>query len=128
MMGGADINLPNFLTHDLDKIECDCHLGGDLSGAIAVQVDYTSPELRSQIHIEVVNWGLLAAVLFVMLLFRESHRLASAYGLAVTGTMALTGVLMTAIFVCRHRYGHAALVWGITLLDFAFLGASLSKL
>ncbi len=94
----------------------------------AMKVDYTSPELRSQIYIDIVNWGLLAAVLFVMLIFRESHRLASAYGLAVTGTMALTGVLMTAIFVRRHRYGHAALAWGITLLDLAFLGASLSKL
>ncbi|MEN6340966.1 MAG: KUP/HAK/KT family potassium transporter [Methanospirillum sp.] len=94
----------------------------------AMKVDYTSPELRSQIYIDVVNWGLLAAVLFVILLFRESERLASAYGLAVTGTMALTGVLMTAIFLRRHRYGHAALAWAITLLDLAFLGASLSKL
>ena len=42
--------------------------------------------------------------------------------------MALTGILMTAIFVRRRRYGHAALAWGITLLDLAFLGASLSKL
>ena len=42
--------------------------------------------------------------------------------------MALTGILITAIFVHRHRYGHAALAWAITLLDLAFLGASLSKL
>ena len=94
----------------------------------AMKVDYTSPELRSQIYIDIVNWALLGAVLFVMLLFRESRHLASAYGLAVTGTMALTGVLITAIFVRRHRYGHAALAWAITLLDLAFLGASLSKL
>ncbi|MEN6516668.1 MAG: KUP/HAK/KT family potassium transporter [Methanospirillum sp.] len=94
----------------------------------AMKVDYTSPDLRSQIYIDIVNWGLLGAVLFVMLLFRESRHLASAYGLAVTGTMALTGVLMTVIFVRRHRYGHAALAWGITLLDVAFLGASMSKL
>jgi KUP system potassium uptake protein len=94
----------------------------------AMKVDYTSPELRSQIYIDIVNWALLAAVLFVIVLFRESRHLASAYGLAVTGTMALTGVLITAIFVRRHRYGHAALAWAITLLDLAFLGASLSKL
>ncbi len=42
--------------------------------------------------------------------------------------MALTGVLITAIFVHRRRFGHAALAWSITLLDLAFLGASLSKL
>ncbi|MEN6518678.1 MAG: KUP/HAK/KT family potassium transporter [Methanospirillum sp.] len=94
----------------------------------AMKVDYTSPELRSQIYIDIVNWALLAAVLFVMLLFRESRHLASAYGLAVTGTMALTGVLITAIFVHRGRFGHAALAWAVTLLDLAFLGASLSKL
>jgi KUP system potassium uptake protein len=35
-----------------------------------------------------------------MVEFRESHRLAAAYGLAVTGTMALTGIMMTAIFHC----------------------------
>ncbi len=94
----------------------------------AMKVDYTSPELRSQIYIDIVNWALLAAVLFVIVLFRESRHLASAYGLAVTGTMALTGVLITAIFVHRGRFGHAALAWAITLLDLAFLGASLSKL
>jgi KUP system potassium uptake protein len=93
-----------------------------------MRVDYTSPELRSQIYIDVANWALLGAVLLVMLLFRESHRLASAYGLAVTGTMAVTGVLMTAIFARRGQYGRAVIAWGVTLIDLAFLGASLSKL
>ena len=93
----------------------------------ALKVDYTSATLRSQIYIDSVNWMLLGAVLFVMILFRESRHLASAYGLAVTGTMALTGILITTIFLRRHRYGHAALAWGITLVDFLLLGASLSK-
>lgn len=93
-----------------------------------LKVEYTSSALRSQIYIPSVNWMLLLAVLFVMLLFRESRHLASAYGLAVTGTMVLTGILITGIFLRRHRYGHAALAWSIALLDFIFLGASLSKL
>jgi KUP system potassium uptake protein len=94
----------------------------------ALKIEYTSTELRSQIYIDIVNWALLAAVLLVMFIFRESANLASAYGLAVTGTMSLTGLLMTIIFVRRHRYGHAALAWGITLVDLVYLGSTLSKL
>jgi KUP system potassium uptake protein len=93
-----------------------------------LKVEYTSTALRSQIYINSVNWMLLFAVLFVMLFFRESRHLASAYGLAVTGTMVISGILITGIFLYRHRYGHAALAWGITLIDFLFLGASQSKL
>ena len=93
-----------------------------------MRVDYTSPDLRSQIYIDVVNWGLLAAVLFVILLFRESANLASAYGLAVTGTMTLTGVLITVIFSFRGQFGRAGLAGAVTLVDIAFLGASTSKL
>jgi hypothetical protein len=47
------------------------------------------------IYIGFVNWFLMLAVLFIMFQFRESSRLAAAYGLAVTGTMTLTGVMMT---------------------------------
>jgi len=63
------------------------------------KVNYTSPELRAQIYIGLVNWFLLASVLFIMYEFKESHRLAAAYGLAVTGTMTLTGIMMTGIFI-----------------------------
>ncbi|MEK7274943.1 MAG: KUP/HAK/KT family potassium transporter, partial [Candidatus Desantisbacteria bacterium] len=56
-----------------------------------LKVDYTSAKLRSQVYIGFVNWFLLAAVLFIMYEFKESHRLSAAYGLAVTGTMTLTG-------------------------------------
>jgi KUP system potassium uptake protein len=42
------------------------------------RVEYTSKELRSQIYIGFVNWFLLLSVLFIMLQFRESTRLAAA--------------------------------------------------
>src|SRR4030043_1386625 len=58
------------------------------------KVDYTSVERKSQIYIGSVNWFLLAAVIFIMMEFKESSRLAAAYGLAVTGTMVLTGIFM----------------------------------
>ena len=93
-----------------------------------LKVEYTSSALRSQIYIDAVNWMLLVCVLFVMFLFGESARLASAYGLAVTGTMALTGVLITVIFLHRRRWSLATLAGGIAIVDAAFLCASLTKL
>ncbi|MEK7812291.1 MAG: KUP/HAK/KT family potassium transporter, partial [Candidatus Desantisbacteria bacterium] len=43
-----------------------------------LKVDYTSAKLKSQVYIGVVNWFLLAAVLFIMYEFKESHRLSAA--------------------------------------------------
>ena len=84
------------------------------------KVDYTSEERKSQIYISSVNWFLLACVLFIMIYFRESSRLAAAYGLAVTGTMTLTAILMAWIF-----YLKAVLV---TFVDAAYLIATFYKI
>jgi len=73
------------------------------------KVDYTSEERHSQIYIGFVNWFLLFSVLFIIMQFRESSRLAAAYGLAVTGTMTLTGIFMTWIFYLKRKFGRAAL-------------------
>ncbi len=85
------------------------------------KVDYTSAELRSQIYIGAVNWFLLLAVLFIMFEFKESHRLAAAYGLAVTGTMTLTGIMMTWIFYLRGKISLAIISLFVTLVDIIFL-------
>jgi KUP system potassium uptake protein len=55
-----------------------------------MKIKYTSTELRSQIYLPAANWLLLLAVLFMILLFRESANLAAAYGLAVTATMFIS--------------------------------------
>ena len=57
------------------------------------KVDYTSKELHSQIYINSVNWALFVAVVLVICGFGESHKLAAAYGLAVTGTMCYSPLL-----------------------------------
>ena len=85
------------------------------------KVDYTSAELRSQIYIGAVNWFLLLAVLFIMFEFRESHRLAAAYGLAVTGTMTLTGIMMTWIFYLRRKISLTIISLFVTIVDIIFL-------
>ena len=64
---------------------------------------YTLRHRSSQIYIPSVNWFLLVSVLVIMFEFRESHRLAAAYGLAVTGTMTLTGIMMTWIFYLKSQ-------------------------
>ena len=85
------------------------------------RIDFTSTELRSQIYIGLVNWFLLISVLIVMYEFRESSKLAAAYGLAVTGTMTLTGIMMTWIFYLRGKKHLAFISLLVALVDIAYL-------
>jgi KUP system potassium uptake protein len=93
-----------------------------------LRVSYTSTHLKSQIYIGTVNWLLLVLVIFIMLLFKRSENLAAAYGLAVTGTMAITGVMMTMIFARTRKKWRVPIALFVTLVDFAFLAANLNKL
>src|SRR5581483_10264774 len=56
-------------------------------------VQHTSDDQEGQVYVPVVNWLLLAACVLLVVNLRSSARLANAYGLAVSGTMALTSVL-----------------------------------
>ncbi|NTW58993.1 MAG: KUP/HAK/KT family potassium transporter [Nitrospirae bacterium] len=92
------------------------------------RIDYTSRERQSQIYIGFVNWFLLIAVLFIMFEFQRSSNLAAAYGLAVTGTMTLTGFMMTWIFLRRGKYWHAAVSVFVTVVNIAFLVSNTYKI
>jgi KUP system potassium uptake protein len=92
------------------------------------KVDYTSHERRSQIYIGSTNWFLLIAVLFIMFEFGESSKLAAAYGLAVTGTMTLTGFMMIWIFSQKKQPILAAISILITCIDIAYLVANFTKI
>lgn len=93
-----------------------------------MRVRYTSLHHKSQIYIPVVNWFLMLAVIMIILLFRNSTRLSSAYGFAMSGTMSITGILLVWIFwaKCKYRVFFIALL--IVLVDFSFLIAGLKKL
>lgn len=93
-----------------------------------LKVDYTSHRLKSQIYIGAVNWLLLALVILVMLIFQKSDNLAAAYGLAVTGTMTITGILMTMIFARTTKKWKVPIAIFVTLIDFSFLVSNLHKL
>ena len=92
------------------------------------KVDYTSVERRSQIYIGSVNWALLISVLFIMFEFRESSKLASAYGLAVTGTMVLTSIMMTWIFFLQKKPFLSAMAFIIVLVDAVYLTSNFYKI
>jgi len=92
------------------------------------KVDYTSEERHSQIYIGFVNWFLLIAVLYIISEFRESSKLAAAYGLAVTGTMTLTGIFMTWIFYLKRQYGRSVLSLLVTFVTMTFLVSNTYKL
>jgi KUP system potassium uptake protein len=91
-------------------------------------VDYTSDELRTQIYINTVNWLLCIAVICVLLIFQYSERLASAYGLAVTGTMSITGSFMIAIFLQRRKYLYMGIALIVTLVDITYFLSTVSKI
>jgi KUP system potassium uptake protein len=93
-----------------------------------MRVDYTSSHLKSQIYIGSVNWILLILVIFIMLVFKKSENLAAAYGLAVTGTMTITGVMMVMIFSRTAKKWKVPIAVFVTVADLAFLVANLNKL
>jgi KUP system potassium uptake protein len=93
-----------------------------------LKVDYTSSHLKSQIYIGSVNWSLLVAVIFIMLIFRKSENLAAAYGLAVTGTMTITGIMMTMIYGRTTKKWKVPFAVLITFVDIVFFTACMNKI
>jgi KUP system potassium uptake protein len=91
---------------------------------------HTSASLVGQIYIPRVNWLLLAGVLLLVGLFRSSSALASAYGIAVTGTMVVT-TIMAFVVIWRmwgwNPFAAAALIVPFVFLDITFLAANLLK-
>jgi KUP system potassium uptake protein len=77
-----------------------------------------------------VNGLLLVGVLLLVALFRSSSALASAYGIAVTGTMVVTTLMAIVVISRVWRWPLAmtlALVAPLLLIDVVFLGANLLK-
>jgi len=102
-----------------------------LGYAPRMRVVHTSAEEIGQIYIPEINWMLLVATAGLVLAFRTSSALATAYGMAVTMTMLITTVLFCV--VARAHFGwrrRTVLLVGIPflLIDLAFFGANLSKL
>src|SRR5262249_46985651 len=69
-----------------------------------IPVRHTSESERGQIYIPHVNWTMLVLVVLLVLEFKGSSALASAYGIAVSGTMVLTTALIGVLaYTSRNR-------------------------
>ncbi|PKW26617.1 potassium transporter Kup [Phycicoccus duodecadis] len=90
----------------------------------------TSQSEGGQIYAPAVNWLLFAGVIVLLVAFRSSERLATAYGLAVTGTFLITTTLF--LFLARTRWAWStrrmvAFAVPIYLLEAVFFAANLTK-
>jgi KUP system potassium uptake protein len=84
-------------------------------------VRHTSEQEIGQVYVPAVNWALLAAVIALVLGFGSSTRLASAYGVAVTGTFVITTMLF--LMVARSLWNWPA--WKAWLAGAIFLSAEI---
>jgi KUP system potassium uptake protein len=95
-----------------------------------VTINHTSRETEGQIYVPLMNWGLMVACIALVLHFKESSQLASAYGIAVSGTMAITSVVFFDVCVKTWKWptGRALALLALFLsFDVPFFGANLTK-
>ena len=95
-----------------------------------LEIRHTSEALSGQIYMPRVNLLLLIGVLLLVALFRSSSALASAYGIAVTGTMVVTVTMAFVVIWKVWRWpplAAAALIVPFLFVDLTFLGANLLK-
>jgi KUP system potassium uptake protein len=78
-----------------------------------VRIQHTSASEFGQIYVPAVNWIQLSGVVALVLAFKSSSNLAAAYGIAVTGTMLVTTVLVFALALRAWKWG-----WPLSLLVF----------
>ncbi len=95
-----------------------------------LRIVHTSGETKGQIYLPWVNSMMMIGCLGLALAFKESSRLAAAYGIAVTGTMAITTLIY--FFVTRYNWGWP--LWKSLLpssiflfFDLSYFGANLLK-
>lgn len=95
-----------------------------------VEVRHTAGEMEGQIYIPEINYMTGIASILLVLAFRESSRLAGAYGIAVAGTMAITSVIY---FLVVRQTWHWSLWKALAVLalflsfDIPFVVANLFK-
>jgi KUP system potassium uptake protein len=94
------------------------------------EIRHTSEAHSGQIYIPRINKLLLIAVVLLVLMFRSSSALASAYGISVTGTMVVTAMMGFVVIWRVWRwspFAAAALIAPFLVLDLTFLSANLLK-
>jgi KUP system potassium uptake protein len=95
------------------------------------RVVHTASHGEGQVYIPAVNWMLFIGCVVVTIVFQTPGNLVAAYGIAVTGTMAITTVIFG--FVAHYRWGWslAKVLWiciPLWIVDLLFFGSTLLKL
>lgn len=96
-----------------------------------MEIRQTSDKAQGQIYVPFTNWTLYLAVIFLVLTFQSSSNLAAAYGIAVTGTMTITTILIAFVMVLYWRWSLTLVIPLISILfiaDFTFLAANAMKI
>ncbi|MGC9269121.1 potassium transporter Kup [Acidiphilium sp.] len=96
-----------------------------------MEIRHTSVTEEGQVYVPQMNAALAIGVLILVLGFRSSNALASAYGIAVTGTFLCTNILAAIVFHRHFNWSRTrtGLVWGaFFLVDAAFFGANILKI
>jgi KUP system potassium uptake protein len=91
----------------------------------------TSVDEAGQIYIPAANWLLMTGTLFTVVLFRSSDALAAAYGIAVSGTMLITTILLYRVAVSRWQWPPAVAIPVIAIfgaIDATFLVSNSFKI
>ena len=96
-----------------------------------MHVEHTSESQEGQVYMPRINWGLMLAVMILVLSFKSSGNLAAAYGIAVTGDMVITTLLAGIVF--HNLWGWSKLRTGILVaifltVDIAFFSANVLKI
>ena len=96
-----------------------------------MQIQHTSSNEQGQIYIGAVNWSLMVGVILLVLGFESSGALASAYGVAVTGTMLMTTILVSAVMLLLWKWPPlfaVPVLLGCLLVDGLFFAANVPKI
>ncbi len=96
-----------------------------------METHHTSEAEKGQIYVPGINWALMVAVAALILGFKSSANLATAYGLAVSGTMLMTTVLANIVFRRLWHWGAlrgGMLIVGLMTVDVSFFSANLAKI
>jgi len=95
-----------------------------------IRIEHTSESDFGQIYVPAVNWLLLAGVIALVMFFKSSTNLAAAYGIAVTGTMLVTTILVFALAVRGWKWPWSLAIPVFTVflvVDATLLSANMLK-
>ncbi|MBF8675876.1 potassium transporter Kup [Pseudomonas fulva] len=96
-----------------------------------MHIQHTSSDEQGQIYVAAVNWTLMVGVVLLVIGFESSGALAAAYGVAVTGTMLMTTILVAAVMLLLWKWPPilaVPLLLGFLFVDGLFFAANVPKI